>query len=107
MNKVSDVLSTSSLYRTIEKRDSNFHSSIATIVPPHVTNGSVMTTEQANNLMDECSDLISDANYRPFFFKKLYAIGPTAFLQLADHTRKYGKYPARLFVKMLRQTGSV
>lgn len=101
MNNLADTLSTS-LYRTIEKK--TFNSSIDTIVPPHVSNGAVMTTEQADELMDSCADLIADAKYRPFFFKKLYELGPRSFLQLAEHARKYGKYPDRLFVRMLHKT---
>lgn len=104
MGNIGNVLSTSPLYRTIENRDSNFYSSIEPIVPPYESkSGAVMTTEQANQLMDSCADLITDAKYRPFFFKRLYAMGPTAFIQLAEHARKYGRFPDRLFVKMLRR----
>lgn len=102
MNNIAGVLSTS-LYRTKERK--NFYSPIDTIVPPAVVAGAKITTAQADALMDDCSDLITDASYRPFFFKKLYALGPTAFMQLAEHARKYGRYPDRLFVNLLRKTG--
>lgn len=81
-------------YRTIE---SNKVTSIETIVKPKVD------VLQAEKIMESCVDLIDAPKYRPFFFKRLYVIGPAKFMELADHARKYGKQPSRLFVKMLRE----
>lgn len=81
-------------YRTIE---SNKVTSIETIVKQKVT------TAQADQMIAMCSDLIDADKYKPFFFKRLYAIGPAKFMELADHARKYGTQPSRLFVKMLKE----
>lgn len=100
MNKISELLP----YRTIEKKDEiSSIETIDSIGTPRRSNAAVMTREQADSVMEICEDLIADARYRPFFFKRLYAVGPTVFVQLADHARKYGKYPDRLFVKLLRE----
>lgn len=61
----------------------------------------VLTKQQARSLMATCMDLVDDRNYLPFFFNRLSELGPAAFIRLADHARKYGKQPSRLFVKML------
>ncbi len=53
--------------------------------------------------MQEAADLIDDSRYRPFFFKRLYNLGPAKFLELADRARA-GAQPARLFCKLLKET---
>lgn len=98
--QIGQIIPQSHLYRTIENKPLT---SIETIGRPARANAAVMTREQADSVMDTCTDLITDAKYKPFFFKRLYAVGPTVFIQLADHSRKYGKYPDRLFVKLLRE----
>lgn len=81
-------------YRTIE---SNKVTSIETIVKPKVD------LLQAEKIMESCVDLIDAPKYRPFFFKRLYALGPARFIAIAEHARKYGTQPSRLFVKMLKE----
>lgn len=46
-----------------------------------------LTTKQADSLVAQAQDLISDHKFRPFFFKTLYIIGPTAFLEAIDYAR--------------------
>jgi hypothetical protein len=52
--------------------------------------------------MAQVMDLVDDPNYLPFFFKKLYAIGPAEFMSLADTARKVGFKKSRKFVVLLR-----
>lgn len=76
-------------YRTIETKAS------ASIEPIELTHA------QADNVMASCLDLIDDDRYRPFFFKKLYTIGPARFVEQAEKARKYGKQPGKTFVDLL------
>lgn len=57
--------------------------------------------EQGDRVMSMVTDLIDDPAYKPFFFKRLYTIGPTRFLDCAEIARKCGFKPGRKFVKLL------
>lgn len=67
-----------------------------------VINYSSIETIEADNIIKSTEDLIDDESYKPFFYKRLYAIGKSKYLEIADHCRKHGKVPAKLFVYMLK-----
>lgn len=100
MSEISAILAHTNHYRTIESTNLSSIESIEGEVVP--TNKVSLSNQQAESVVASCEDLITDKLYRPFFFKKLYSVGPSTFMQLADHARKYGKQPDRLFVKLLR-----
>lgn len=60
-----------------------------------------LTKNQADRIIETVADLIDDPKYKPFFFKRLYVIGPTNFLTIYDQAKK-GKFPSRLFVSLLK-----
>jgi hypothetical protein len=75
---------------------------IVTIVKSEETQ-TKLTKEQADRVMETVSDLIDDPAYKPFFFRKLYAIGPTDFIAFADQARKENFKCSRRFVNLLKQ----
>lgn len=58
---------------------------------------------QADLVMASCMDLVDDPKYLPFFYKRLYAIGPDQFLALADEARKRGFKKGRMFVNSIKE----
>lgn len=60
---------------------------------------------QADAIVDQALDLISDEKFRPFFFKTLYIIGPTNFYEAMDKARQVPDLKCRpcFFVKRLKQ----
>lgn len=62
---------------------------------------STIAPGKADKVVENVRDLIDDPNYRPFFYKHLYRLGPAKFVALAERARK-GKSPGRLFVTLLR-----
>lgn len=65
--------------------------------------GTIDYRGQGDLVIQEVQDLIDDANYLPFFYKRLYAVGPTRFLAIADHARKVGFKKGRKFVALLNE----
>ena len=61
-----------------------------------------LTTKEADQLIKSNSHLISDRKYNPFFYKKLYSIGKSAFLTLARRAEE-GNNPPALFVHLLKE----
>jgi hypothetical protein len=61
-----------------------------------------LTRTEADRVMDSVADLIDNPSYRPFFFKRLYTIGPSKFLDAANKARQ-GNRPGGCFVYWLRQ----
>jgi hypothetical protein len=59
--------------------------------------------EQGNLVMAQVMDLIDDPKYLPYFFKRLNAIGPARFMELAELARKTGLKKGRRFVALLRE----
>lgn len=57
---------------------------------------------EADRILESVSDLIDDKKYKPFFYKRLYILGPTKFLELADRARKGSKSKSGLFCKLMR-----
>lgn len=68
------------------------------------TNYSSIDTIEADNIIKSTMDLIDDESYKPFFYKRLYSLGKSKYLSTAEHCRKYGKAPAKLFVYMLKKS---
>ena len=60
-----------------------------------------ITTAEADSLVKEYAHLISDSNYKPFFYKKLYSIGKSAYITLAKRAET-GSNPPALFVHLLK-----
>lgn len=64
-----------------------------------------ITTREADGVIDSVGDLINDNNYRPFFYKHLYRLGPVRFLETADRARGSSVDDrGRLFTKLLLET---
>lgn len=63
-----------------------------------------ISNEKAEFIIEQAVDLISDANFRPFFFKTLYMIGPANFYECMDIARKLPDLKCRpcFFVKRLK-----
>ncbi len=68
------------------------------------TNYRTIDTIEADNIIKSTMDLIDDESYKPFFYKRLYSLGKSKYLSTAEHCRKYGKKPAKLFVYMLKES---
>ena len=81
----------------LQKQKNNYR----TIEVNKVNNYRTIDTIEADNIIKSTMDLIDDESYKPFFYKKLYALGKGKYLSIADHCRKNGKVPAKLFVYML------
>lgn len=61
-----------------------------------------ISSYEADELIKSNSHLISDKKYKPFFYKKLYSIGKSAFITLARRAEE-GKNPPALFVHLLKE----
>lgn len=61
-----------------------------------------ISTKDADMVIDSLGDLISNAEYRPFFYARLYALGIGNFLGKAEQARKYGRNPAQYFVHLIK-----
>jgi hypothetical protein len=61
-----------------------------------------ISSYEADQLIKSYSHLISDSKYKPFFYKKLYSIGKSAFITLATRAEA-GKNPPALFVHLLKE----
>jgi len=100
MQRISEI----PLYRSIETKV--LKSSIETIdsIEKEPSSEAKLRHERADLIIDSMPDLV-DSKYRPFFFKKLYTLGPELFIKLAEHARKYGthKNGQKLFVKLLKE----
>lgn len=57
--------------------------------------------ESADRVMALVMDLIDNLDYLPFFYKRLYAIGPAKFLQCAELARKVGFRGGRKFTQLI------
>lgn len=64
-----------------------------------------LTTKEADALVAEAADLISDPNFRPFFFKTLYIIGPVNFREAVQTARNADKAKCKpcVFVNRLKE----
>ena len=82
-------------YSTIEKKEFNNYSTIDLKL-------NKMPKKEADILMASVNHLIDDPSYKPFFFKVLYKIGRSRFIELALMAEK-GKHPSRLFVYLLKE----
>lgn len=86
----------SSDIKTIDYRSKNQRDSIA-IVKDN------LSAKEADAIIADCSDLIDDEKYKPFFYRRLYDLGKTKFLEQAFKARKYNnKGGGRLFVHLLK-----
>lgn len=64
----------------------------------------IVTSKQADEIINQAIDLISNQDFRPFFFKTLYLIGPTDFYEAMDYARKQDvKCQPCIFVKRLKE----
>lgn len=100
MENLSDILNIPTRnYRSIDDKQIKNYRSIERIKQK----SDILTTNQADKIIDSVDDLIDDKKYKPFFFKKLYKLGPTIFLQIAESSRK-AKYPGHYFTSCLRKT---
>ena len=70
------------------------------------SNRNIDYKEIGDNIIEMVSDLIDDPKYKPFFYKRLYAIGPDEFLGAAEKARKIGFRRGRMFVKLLKEVYS-
>ena len=57
--------------------------------------------DEADLLIDKVTDLISDKDYRSYYFKHLQRLGPGRFLALAEQARRKDK-PVAWFAKSLK-----
>lgn len=64
----------------------------------------IVSSRQADEMINQAVDLISNQDFRPFFFKTLYLIGPTDFYEAMDYARKQDvKCQPCIFVKRLKE----
>lgn len=62
-----------------------------------------LSAKEADAIIEDCKDLIDDQKFKPFFYKKLYALGKSRFLEQAYKARKYHRgSPGRFFVHLLK-----
>lgn len=59
--------------------------------------------EEAEAIIAGVEHLIDDPKFKPFFFRKLYELGPTRFMEIADQSR-HADYPSRKFARTLKTT---
>lgn len=85
-----EIIKNKNNYRTIDYSN-NINNNYRTI-----------DTIEADKIVESTMDLIDDMSYKPFFYKRLYSVGKSRYLQTADHCRKYAKTPSKLFVYMLK-----
>lgn len=64
-----------------------------------------ISNEQADSIIKSAEDLINDPNFRPYFFKTLYLIGPGRFIEAMDIARKAIDANCKpcIFVKRLKE----
>lgn len=60
-----------------------------------------ISIEDADSIINSIAHLIDNNDYRPYFYKKLYACGAGMFLSIAKRAEE-GKTPSRLFVALLK-----
>lgn len=61
------------------------------------------SAKEADAIIEDCKDLIDDEKFKPFFYKKLYELGKSRFMEQAYKARKYHKNGAgRFFVHLLK-----
>lgn len=89
--------------KEIIQKQKNNYSSIEVNKIKNYSSIDTIETIEADNIIKSTEDLIDDESYKPFFYKRLYAIGKSKYLEIADHCRKHGKVPAKLFVYMLKK----
>lgn len=64
----------------------------------------IVSSKDADKIIEQALDLISDQKFKPFFFKTLYLIGPTNFYEAMDYARKQTvKCQPCIFVKRLKE----
>jgi hypothetical protein len=61
-----------------------------------------IASNEADLIIKEYSYLISDPKYKPYFYKKLYTLGKSAFMTIAGRAKE-GKNPPALFVYLLNE----
>ena len=62
-----------------------------------------LSAKEADAIIEDCKDLIDDPKYNPFFYKRLYDLGKSRFLEQAYKARKYHRgSPGRFFVHLLK-----
>lgn len=69
-----------------------------------IENKVVMTLQQEDAIINQALDLINDVKFKPYFYKTLKIIGPTAFYEAMDWARKTSAdcRPC-MFVKRLKE----
>lgn len=61
------------------------------------------SAKDADAIIADCRDLIDNEKFKPFFYKKLYELGKSRFMEQAYKARKYHKNGAgRFFVHLLK-----
>lgn len=64
----------------------------------------IVSTQEADKIIEAALDLISDQKFKPFFFKTLYIIGPSNFYESMDYARKQSvECRPCIFVKRLKE----
>jgi hypothetical protein len=65
----------------------------------------IVTSKQADAIVAQAEDLINNPDFRPYFFKTLYIIGPEKFYEAMDRARsaKDPKCRPCLFVNSLKE----
>ena len=66
------------------------------------TMGTIDNRESADKIMALVMDLIDNLDYLPYFYKRLYAIGPYKFLEASDLARKVGIKKGRKFTQLIK-----
>lgn len=69
---------------------------------PSVDNCKLLTEDEISKILQSTEDLIN-ASYRDWYLKRLFAVGPAKYTQIAAHARKYGKDPSKLFSSLLKR----
>lgn len=88
----------------VSSKEIILNTNYSSIVSNNKNNYSSIDTIEADNIIESTKDLIDDQSYKPFFYKRLYSLGKSKYLSTAEHCRKYGKAPAKLFVYMLKKS---
>ena len=93
---MSTTSSVSSLIKDYSYRRNSHRDSIAIVKDKP-------NAKEADAIIADCKDLIDDPKYNPFFYKRLYELGKSRFLEQAYKARKYHRgSPGRFFVHLLK-----
>lgn len=91
MQKINSLLKKSIVYRDLNNNNS-------------IDYRKRLTTKLAESIIRQASDLISNEDFKPYFFNTLYMIGPENFYEAMDYAKKQDvRCQPCIFVKRLKE----